>query len=147
LITRSDDLISHSDDSITRSDDLITATKGGCSVVRVAKTSDVLQGMVRPMRPLSMRKIREVLRLRYECQRSHRQIAASCDISPASVGEYLKRAQATGLEWSEVRELSEEQVEALLFRQVGYNEPPLRARPPADLCRDVRFRKDKESPA
>ena len=39
-----------------------------------------------------LRKIREVLRLRHECQRSHRQIAASCDISPASVGEYLKRA-------------------------------------------------------
>jgi transposase len=74
-----------------------------------------------------MRKIREVLRLRFECQRSHRQIAASCDISPASVGEYLKRAHAAGLEWSEVRELSEEQVEARLFRQVGYNEPPLRA--------------------
>ena len=74
-----------------------------------------------------MRKIREVLRLRYECQRTHRQIAASCDISPGSVGEYLKRATAAGLEWSEIRELSEEQVEARLFRQVGYNEPPLRA--------------------
>jgi transposase len=74
-----------------------------------------------------MRKIREVLRLRYECERTHREIAASCDISPASVGEYLKRARAIGLEWSEVRELSEEQVEARLFRQVGYNEPPLRA--------------------
>ena len=72
-----------------------------------------------------MRKIREVLRLRHECQRSHRQIAASCDISPASVGEYLKRAQAAGLEWGETRELSEEQVEARLFRQVGFNEPPL----------------------
>jgi transposase len=74
-----------------------------------------------------MRKIREVLRLRYECERTHREIAASCDISPASVGEYLKRARTVGLEWSEVRELSEEQVEARLFRQVGYNEPPLRA--------------------
>ena len=74
-----------------------------------------------------MRKIREVLRLRHECQRSHRQIAASCDISPASVGEYLKRAQAAGLAWSEACGLSEEQVEARLFRQVGYNEPPLRA--------------------
>ena len=74
-----------------------------------------------------MRKIREVLRLRYECQRTHRQIAASCDISPASVGEYLKRTKGAGLDWSEIRELSEEQVEARLFRQVGYNEPPLRA--------------------
>jgi transposase len=74
-----------------------------------------------------MRKIREVLRLRHECQRSHRQIAASCDISPATVGEYLKRAQAAGLVWNEVRERSEEQVEARLFRQVGFNEPPLRA--------------------
>jgi transposase len=74
-----------------------------------------------------MRKIREVLRLRHECQRSHRQIAASCDISTGSVGDYLKRAQLAGLEWSDVRELSEEQLEARLFQHVGRNEPPLRA--------------------
>jgi transposase len=74
-----------------------------------------------------MRKIREVLRLRYECERSHRQIAASCGISPGSVSDYLKRAQLAGLEWGEVRGLSEEQVEARLFEHVGRNEPPLRA--------------------
>jgi transposase len=74
-----------------------------------------------------MRKIREVLRLRHECQRSHRQIAASCGISAGSVSEYLMRAERAGLEWLEVRELSEEQVEARLFQHVGRNEPPLRA--------------------
>jgi transposase len=74
-----------------------------------------------------MRKVREVLRLRYECQRSHRQIAASCSISPGSVGEYIKRAERAGLEWVEIREMSEEQVEARLFQHVGRSEPPLRA--------------------
>jgi transposase len=73
-----------------------------------------------------MRKIREVIRLRLECQRSHRQIAASCGISPASVSDYLKRAKLAGLEWSDIRELSEEQVEARLFQYAGRNEPQLR---------------------
>ena len=70
-----------------------------------------------------MRKIREVLRLRHAArvQANHRQIAASCNISPASVGDYLKRADIAGLVWIEARELSEEQVEAKLFRQAGYN--------------------------
>mgnify|MGYP003445839742 CR=1 FL=1 len=36
-------------------------------MVRSTRLSEVLRGMVRPMRPLSMRKIREVLRLRHEC--------------------------------------------------------------------------------
>jgi transposase len=74
-----------------------------------------------------MRKVREVLRLRYECKRSYREIAVSCSISPGSVGAYLERAQLAGLDWEAIRELSEEQVEARLFQHVGRGEPPLRA--------------------
>lgn len=46
---------------------------------------------------LSMRKIREILRLKYENGLSGRQIAKSCHIARSSVGEYLSRARVAGL--------------------------------------------------
>ena len=42
---------------------------------------------------LSMRKIKEVLRLYFEHQQSIRQIAQSCNIARSTVQEYLHRAQ------------------------------------------------------
>ena len=48
-----------------------------------------------------MRKIREVLRLKYEQGRSHRQIAGSCGIGMATVSEYLRRARDRGVGWAE----------------------------------------------
>jgi DNA-binding transcriptional regulator LsrR (DeoR family) len=41
-----------------------------------------------------MRKIKEVLRLRYELKLDQRQIARSCSISVRTVHEYLKRAES-----------------------------------------------------
>lgn len=46
-----------------------------------------------------MRKIKEVLRLRYELGLGQRQIARSCSIGQATVHEYLKRTQAAGVTW------------------------------------------------
>jgi DNA-directed RNA polymerase specialized sigma24 family protein len=46
---------------------------------------------------LSVRKIREVLRLKWACGLSNRAVAASCRISSSSVSEYLSRARAAGL--------------------------------------------------
>ena len=43
---------------------------------------------------LSMRKIQEVLRLKWESRLSHRAIANSCGISPGTVSEYVQRAEA-----------------------------------------------------
>jgi hypothetical protein len=48
---------------------------------------------------LSMRKLKEVLRLRFELGLGHRQIARSCSIGRATIHEYLKRAQAAGVGW------------------------------------------------
>jgi hypothetical protein len=41
-----------------------------------------------------MRKIKEVLRLRYELKFDQRQVARSCSIAVSTVHEYLKRAEA-----------------------------------------------------
>ena len=44
-----------------------------------------------------MRKITEVLRLRWDQQLSNRQIAQSCSIAHSTVKEYLDRAQKAGI--------------------------------------------------
>jgi transposase len=75
----------------------------------------------------SMRKIREVLRLKYELRQSHRAIAASCALGKASVCDYLKRARRAALTWQQARELSDAEIERRLFRHVGRNEPSVRA--------------------
>jgi transposase len=46
-----------------------------------------------------MRKIKEVLRLRFELGLGQRQIARSCSIGQGTVHEYLKRAQVAGVSW------------------------------------------------
>ena len=46
---------------------------------------------------LSMRKIKEVLRLKYDSGLSHRQIAASCDMAHSTVASYLTLAQTAGI--------------------------------------------------
>jgi transposase len=74
-----------------------------------------------------MRKIREVLRLKFECGRGHRAIAASCAISKGSVSDYLARARDAGLTWDEAKDLSDSEVERRLFRALGWNEPSERA--------------------
>lgn len=74
-----------------------------------------------------MRKIREVLRLKFECRLGHRAIAASCAISKGSVSDYLTRAREAGVTWDQARALDDGEVERLLFRAVGRNEPSARA--------------------
>src|SRR5665213_1890583 len=63
---------------------------------------------------LSMRKIKEVLRLKYDSGLSQRQIAASCDIATSTVADYLKRAHAAGISWPLPAELTDETLEARL---------------------------------
>ena len=68
-----------------------------------------------PQERLSMRKIREVLRLRWEQGLSHRQIIASCGIGHGTVVEYLRRAKEAGLTWPLPEELTDGELEARLF--------------------------------
>jgi transposase len=64
---------------------------------------------------LSMRKIEEILRLKYEAGLSHRAIAKSCSVSPSTVSEYLTHAQAAGLSWPLPEGMSEERLDQMLF--------------------------------
>ena len=62
-----------------------------------------------------MRKIREVLRLRYEVGLSARQVATSVQMARSSVGEYERRLAAAGLSWPLPEGLSDTALERRLF--------------------------------
>jgi transposase len=66
-------------------------------------------------RRLSMRKIKEVLRLKGEKGFSARQIAKSCDIARSTVKDYLDRADLKGLTWPLTEDLDDAAVEHMLF--------------------------------
>lgn len=62
-----------------------------------------------------MRKIKEVLRLKWAQGLSHRQIARTCGIGRPTVGEYLRRAAEAGLVWPLPSGLDEAALERQLF--------------------------------
>ena len=68
---------------------------------------------------LSMRKIREVLRLKYELGFTHRMIAKALRVAVGTVSEYLAKAKKGGLSWPLPEELSDGELEAGLFPPPG----------------------------
>ncbi|MGE8453270.1 MAG: IS21 family transposase [Pseudomonadales bacterium] len=68
-----------------------------------------------PTERLSMRRIRELLRLKYESGLSSRMIATSLGISKGAVGVYLNRAKVAQLAWPLPDEMSDTALERLLF--------------------------------
>ena len=68
-----------------------------------------------PQERLSMRKIREVLRLKWECQLPHRAIARSCSISHSTVGEYVRLATQAGLSWPLPEDLDDDELYRRLY--------------------------------
>jgi transposase len=68
-----------------------------------------------PAQRLSMRKIREVLRLRWGQGLSKRKTAHSCGVSRPTVDEYLRRAEEAGLSWPLPAALNDGELERRLF--------------------------------
>lgn len=68
-----------------------------------------------PREHVSMRKIREVLRLKLGQNMSRRAVAVSCNIGVTTVHEYLRRFEAAGLSWPLPDDLSDADLESLLF--------------------------------
>jgi transposase len=77
--------------------------------------------MPRPRLPV--KKVKEILRLRWMCSLSERQIAKSCRVARSTVADYLNRASMAGLSWPLPEDLTQEGLEILLF--------PARASKPA----------------
>ena len=64
---------------------------------------------------LPMRKLRDVLRLKYDSQLPLRGIAQACGLGLGTVSTYLQRALAAGLTWPLPEDLDEAALEARLF--------------------------------
>ena len=64
---------------------------------------------------LTMRKIAEVLRLKWECGLSNRTVARSCSISHSTVAQYLRHAHEAGLSWPLPAGMGEDTLYELLF--------------------------------
>jgi transposase len=62
-----------------------------------------------------MRKIKEVLRLKWANNLSERKVAKSCNISRPAVVSYVERAKLAGLSWPLPDALTDAQLEQLLF--------------------------------
>ena len=62
-----------------------------------------------------MRKVVEVLRLRFDQDRSQREIATSLALSQGTVHNYVARFRAAGLPWPLPAELDEAALDARLF--------------------------------
>ena len=64
---------------------------------------------------LPMRHIREILRLKWRLQRSHRETARSLGISPGAVASVISRATGIGLTWDALEGLSDDALEQRLY--------------------------------
>ena len=65
-----------------------------------------------------MRKIRELMRLKYELGRSHREIAVSLGVANSTVSDYAGRARAAGLSWPLPEGMDDAALEAARFRRL-----------------------------
>lgn len=73
-----------------------------------------------PRKGISMRKVREILRLHFGAGLSIRQVAQSCNIGRSTAGEYIQRARNAGLSWPLPEGMDEAQLEAALFKRPNY---------------------------
>jgi len=78
-----------------------------------------------PQERLSVRKIQEVLRLKWQSGLSNRAIARSCSISPTTVSEYIHRAQEVGLSWPLPEAMDEDQLYWMLFPKSAPTQEPV----------------------
>ncbi len=73
-----------------------------------------------------MRRLREVLRLKYDVCLTHRAIAQACTVGLGTVTTYLQRATAAGLTWPLPDDLDDAALEARVFARPAV--PPARDR-------------------
>lgn len=72
---------------------------------------------------ISMRKIKEVLRLGYERGLSMRQVAFCCNLGRTTTQEYFRRFRAAGISWPLPEEMTDELLEKKLFPEEAASGP------------------------
>ena len=94
-----------------------------------------------PTERLSMRRIRDVLRLKYEARLSERAMVAALGISKGAIGSYLNRARAAGLSWPLPEGLTDTELERRLSGTImrGGEKPSIRKLPGFDKVPEFAF--------
>ena len=91
---------------------------------------------------LSMRKIKDVLRLTHDGQRNTHQVALSLNISRSTVKSYQQRAEKAGLSWPLPDDLTEQALEERLFPPLVSAQSPAKALPDFDyIYRELKTHK------
>ena len=85
-----------------------------------------------PAERVSMRRVREILRLKYECGLSDRAIAVAVGVARSTVRLCLDRVAAAGLSWPLPATVTDQGLEALLFAPLGGSQPGHRHKPEPD---------------
>jgi Sigma-70, region 4 len=111
-------VIADSDIVIADSGIMIAAGPLIGSQLRRAEVS-ILEAFSMAATSLLMRKLRDILRLKYEAGLSHRAIARACSIGVSTVSVHLQRAIAAGVRWPLPADLDDAALEAQLFASPG----------------------------
>ncbi len=72
-----------------------------------------------PTQRLSMRRIKQLLTMRFGAGASTREIARELGVAPSTVREYLGRAAAAGIGWPLAADVTDESLMARLFVNAG----------------------------
>ena len=78
-----------------------------------------------PTERLSMRKTREILRLKWLLKRSHREIRCATAAGLGTISDTATRAAAAKLDWAAVEQLSDDELEARLYPSAVLARRPL----------------------
>ena len=69
-----------------------------------------------PTNRITMRRIREVLRLHLQAGLSYTEVGRALKVSKSVVGKYVSLARAASVDWAAAQSLSDEDLDARLFR-------------------------------
>lgn len=72
-----------------------------------------------PTKRVSMRHIREILRLKHGCGATDRATARSIGVARSTIALYMERTAAAGLTWPLPDTLTDRVLEAMLFASIG----------------------------
>jgi transposase len=82
-----------------------------------------------PKMRVSMRKIREVLRLTHELGLSVREVSKATGVGKTAVGAFVARAKVIGITWPVPPEISDAELERRLFTPAEFHDHPTRTVP------------------
>lgn len=85
-----------------------------------------------PRERVTMRKIREILRLAWGCNQSQLETAKACGVGKTTVNDTIARATAAGLSWPV--ELDDEALEKRLYPPPSHPRPASCLSPTVTLC-------------